>query len=195
MWYIKTDSAEGTNYSVVELNDTELATVKKFIDAECIIDDYGGYDGIEDTAYKTREDAVMFAALAGANSFYYEECARLYEAGITIKSQFVNNYLFITRIENGNVFVETKLQSHYNSAYVNIYGLFVKSADNIIKLVISENRHITDDTIDVNNLKSLATIDYIEIDDTMDIIKELDIHYPNDNFVNRIKTAITLLRN
>lgn len=195
MWYIKTDSAEGTNYSVVELNDAELATVKKFIDAECIIDDYGGYDGIEDTAYKTREDAVMFAALAGANSFYYEECSRLYEAGITIKSQFVNNYLFITRIENGNVFVETKLQSHYNSAYVNIYGLFVKSADNIIKLVISENRHITDDTIDVNNLKSLATIDYIEIDDTMDIIKELDIHYPNDNFVNRIKTAITLLRN
>lgn len=195
MWYIKTDSAEGTNYSVVELNDTELATVKKFIDAENIIDDYGGYDGIEDTAFKTRDDAVMFAVLAGANSFYYDECVRLYEAGITVKSQFVNNYLFITRIENDTVFVETKLQSHYNSAYVNIYGLFVKSADNIIKLVISENRHITDNTIDVNNLKSLATIDYIEIDDTMDIIKELDIHYPNDNFVNRIKTAITLLRN
>lgn len=195
MWYIKTDSAEGTNYSVVELNDTELATVKKFIDAECIIDDYGGYDGIEDTAYKTKEDAVMFATLAGADSFYYEECARLYEAGITIKSQFVNDFLFITRIENDTVFVETKLQSNYNSVYVNIYGLFVKSADDTIKLVISERRHIIADNINVNNLKSLADIDYIEIDDTMDIIKELNIHYPNDNFVNRIKTAITLLRN
>ena len=177
------------------MNDTELAAVKKFIDAECITDDYGGYDGIDNTAYKTRDDAVMFAELAGINSFYYEECARLYEAGITIKSQVIDNYLYITRTENNIVYVETKFQSKYGNyrAYADIYGLFVKLDDNTIKLVISERKRITADTIDVNNLKSLADIDYIELDDTMDIIKEINIYYPGDTFVNKIKIAITLL--
>lgn len=41
----------------------------------------------------------MFAELAGVNLFYYEECARLYEAGITVKSQVIDNCLYITRTE------------------------------------------------------------------------------------------------
>ena len=58
-WYVKSDSAEGDNLSVIDLNLDELKAVKRFCDAEVIEEDYGGTDYIYDKyPFRTKDEAI-----------------------------------------------------------------------------------------------------------------------------------------
>ena len=76
-WYIKCDSAEGDNYSIIDLTDNELATVKRFCDAEVISEDYGGSDYIYDELpFDTRDEAVEAIKKCYHNCGYLDNLIR-----------------------------------------------------------------------------------------------------------------------
>lgn len=64
-WYVAYTGAEGVTSFVVELSDSELEVVKRFIDASSeniVHDNYGGTFWIEDnTSYDTKEEAIKHA--------------------------------------------------------------------------------------------------------------------------------------
>lgn len=58
-WYVKSDSADGENLSVIDLTLDELKVVKRFCDAEVIDEDYGGTDYIYDKyPFRTKDEAI-----------------------------------------------------------------------------------------------------------------------------------------
>lgn len=58
-WYIKENTAEGENYSIIDLTEDELTVVKRFCKAEVISDNYGGEDFIYDQiAFNNKADAI-----------------------------------------------------------------------------------------------------------------------------------------